>query len=75
MGKSIATRLRPNKPTSLPDPKNFFFDENGVDWKKIGTFVQRRKVKAILIGPGMMNSPFDRNALEILVRLQKKACV
>lgn len=52
-------------------PKNFA-PENFFDWGKVVVFIRERKVRALVVGPGMMRSPLDDKALRLLQPLIKE---
>lgn len=49
-----------------------FFKGDHLDIAAISKFVEQRRVKALLIGPGMVTSPFQSGDLETLARLQRQ---
>ncbi len=40
--------------------------KDGFNWEKVATFIRERRVRALVVGPGMMHSPVDEKALRIL---------
>lgn len=57
-------------------PKRFTYETFGIDGDldctQLRAFLESRKVKAVLIGPGTMQNPLRREILEDLLRLQKQ---
>lgn len=57
-------------------PRNFTYETFGIEGELLPNalkkFVETRKVKAVLIGPGTMQNPLTRQILEDLAELQKQ---
>lgn len=69
----FAPTEQPRLTTMPPDlTYEHFAHGKDFDWEKVARFIRERRVRALIVGPGMMHSPMTELAVSLLAPLMKE---